>query len=229
MVKSYLDVLKTKKAIIVRLVTTRDIDAIVELQRKSFPYLAKIGVVWKPEHLERQIQIFQEGQFCAVYDGEIVGSASSLIVDLGDHPYRYHTWKEITGDSFFDKHNPNGDSLYGADVSVHPKYRRLRIATKIYHDRKALAKRLNLRRIIAGGRLYNFCEHASQMSADEYALKVTKGELSDPVLSFQLRNGFKLIKVMSDYMRDPRSLNYATLIEWLNPDYKPKENEQQIN
>jgi hypothetical protein len=29
------------------------------------------------------------------------------------------------------------------------------------------------------------------MSADEYANKVVKGELKDPVLSFQLKNGFK--------------------------------------
>lgn len=151
-----------------------------------------------------------------------MGSASSLIVDLGDDPYRYHTWKEVAGDSFFSNHNPNGDSLYGADVSVHPKYRRVRIATKISDARKALAKKLNLKRIIAGGRLFNYCEYASQMSAEEYARKVVEGELSDPVSSFQLRNGFKLIKVMPNYMRDPRSLNYATFIEWLNLDYKQK-------
>ncbi|MFQ5941606.1 MAG: GNAT family N-acetyltransferase [Nitrososphaerales archaeon] len=214
--------MKTKKEVIVRTANPTDIDAIVELQKKSFPHLAKIDVVWKPKHLKKQIHIFPEGQFCAVYDNEIVGSASSLIVDLGDDPHRYHTWKEITGGSFFDNHNPSGDSLYGADVSVHPKYRRLRIATKIYNARKVLVKKLSLRRIIAGGRLYNYCEYASQMSADKYALKVVKGEFTDPVLSFQLKTGFKLIKVMPNYMRDPRSLNYATFIEWLNPDYKSK-------
>lgn len=213
--------METKK-VVVRNVTSADINAIVELQKKSFPYLAKIGVIWKPEHLERHTQIFPEGQFCAVYDDQIVGSASSLIVDLGDDPYRYHTWKEITGDSFFSNHNPSGDTLYGADVSVHPDFRRLKIATKIYDARKALAKELNLRRIIAGGRLFNYCEHAANISAEEYASKVVKGELSDPVLSFQLKNGFKLIKVMPNYMLDPRSLNYATFIEWINPDYKPK-------
>jgi predicted N-acetyltransferase YhbS len=217
--------MEKRRLVTIRTVTSEDINKIVELQKKSFPHLAEIGIIWKPEHLQRHVQIFPEGQFCAVYDGEIVGSASSLIVDLGDEPYRYHTWKEVTGDSFFSNHNPNGDSLYGADVSVHPKHRRLRIATKIYDARKALAKKLNLKRIIAGGRLFNYCEYASQMSAEEYTRKVVEGELSDPVLSFQLRNGFKLIKVMPNYMRDPRSLNYATFIEWLNPDYKQKGNE----
>ena len=117
--------MEKKRSVTVRTITPEDIKGIIELQKKSFLYLAKIGVVWKPEHLERQIEIFSEGQFCAVYDGEIVGSASSLIVDLGDDPYRYHTWKEVTDDSYFSNHNTNGDSLYGTDVSMHPKYRRL--------------------------------------------------------------------------------------------------------
>jgi len=39
-------------------------------------------------------------------------------------------------------------------------------------------------------------------------------------LSFQLKNGFNFIKVLSDYLYDKRSLNYATFIEWLNPHYQ---------
>ena len=58
------------------------------------------------------------------------------------------------------------------------------------------------------------------MSAQEYAEKVVNGELKDPVLSFQLENGFKFIKVLSDYLYDKRSLNYASFIEWLNPQYR---------
>jgi hypothetical protein len=58
------------------------------------------------------------------------------------------------------------------------------------------------------------------MSAQEYAEKIVKGELKDPVLSFQLKNGFKLIKVLHNYLYDKRSLNYAIFIEWLNPKYR---------
>jgi hypothetical protein len=58
------------------------------------------------------------------------------------------------------------------------------------------------------------------MSANDYALKVAKGELKDPVLSFQLKNGFKFIKVLSNYLYDKRSLNYASFVEWLNPNYR---------
>jgi hypothetical protein len=50
-------------------------------------------------------------------DGTIVGSASTLVVLL--HPeYAEHTWKEITADGKFLNHNPNGDSLYSAELTV---------------------------------------------------------------------------------------------------------------
>jgi hypothetical protein len=58
------------------------------------------------------------------------------------------------------------------------------------------------------------------MSADEYARKVVAGELDDPVLSFQLKNGFNFVKILPNYMKGSRSLNYATFIEWKNPDYR---------
>jgi len=54
----------------------------------------------------------------------------------------------------------------------------------------------------------------------EYAQKVIRGELTDPVLSFQLKNGFRFIKVLPDYLYDRRSVNYASFLEWVNPEYR---------
>ena len=50
--------------------------------------------------------------------------------------------------------------------------------------------------MIGGGRLFNYCEYADKMSPYEYAEKVIKGELRDPVLSFELDIGFKLLKYL---------------------------------
>ncbi len=90
----------------------------------------------------------------------------------------------------------------------------------LYEARKELVARLNLRRMIAGGRLFNYSEYADRMSPYEYAGKVMKGELKDPVLSFELDSGFRFIKILPNYMKDSRSLNYASFIEWLNPRYQ---------
>jgi GNAT superfamily N-acetyltransferase len=204
---------------IVRNTISEDISKIVDLQKESFPYLAHYGNIWRPEELESHIKIFPQGQFVAVEpDGTVVGSASSLIV-APNPKYAEHTWIEITANGIFTNHNPNGDSLYGADISTHPKFRHEGIGKMLYDARKELTIRLNLPRMIGGGRLFNYCEYADKMSALEYAQRVIKGELRDPVLSFELDNGFKFIKILPNYLNDIRSLNYASFIEWLNPRY----------
>ena len=206
----------------VRNTTIDDIPKIVELQKQSFPYLAKYGNVWKTEELESHLKIFPEGQFVTVEpDGTIVGSASTLIVSL-DPDYKEHNWNEITANGMFINHSYNGDSLYGADISTHPKYRHEGLGSMLYNARKELVIKLNLRRMIAGGRLFNYCEYAEKMSPLQYAEKVINGELRDPVLSFELDNKFKFIKILPNYMDDMRSMNYASFIEWLNPNFDSK-------
>src|SRR5919198_1127838 len=144
--------------VITRNTYQEDIHKIVSLQKESFPYLARYANIWRPEELESHLHIFPEGQFVAVEpDGTIVGSASTLIVSLNPE-YAEHTWKEITAGGLFTNHNPNGDSLYGADISTHPKHRHEGIGGMFYDARKELAAKLNLRRMIAGGRLFNYSE-----------------------------------------------------------------------
>src|SRR6476646_1804495 len=60
-----------------------DIHKIIELQKESFPLLAKYGNIWHEEELQDHLNIFSDGQFVAEEpDGTIVGSASTLIVSL---------------------------------------------------------------------------------------------------------------------------------------------------
>ena len=55
-----------------------------------------------------------------------------------------------------------------------------------------------------------------------YAKKVLWGDLQDPVLSFQLREGFRYCGIMNDYLPDDlESCGHASLIAWINPDYDP--------
>jgi hypothetical protein len=67
--------------VIVRNTQPEDVPKIVDLQKESFPYLARYGNIWHPEELESHLHIFPQGQFVAVEpDGMVVGSASTLIV-----------------------------------------------------------------------------------------------------------------------------------------------------
>ena len=148
--------------IVIKNVTFQDITKIIELQKESFPSMLEEGSVWGEKHLRSHIEIFPEGQFCVEFRNKIIGSSSSLIVRLPSE-YAVHTFSQVSGNSLFTNHDPDGDSLYGADISIHPDFRRLGIATLLYKARKDLAIKYNLRRIIAGGRLINYCNYADRL------------------------------------------------------------------
>ena len=205
--------------VIVRNTQPEDISKIVNLQKLSYPYLAPYGNIWRSEELESHLLIFPQGQFVAVEpDGTIVGSASTFIASLNPE-YVEHTWIDITADGLFTTHIPSGDSLYLADISTHPKHRHEGIGGMIIDRWMELVTELNLRRMIGGGRLFNYTEHADKMSPYEYVGKVMKGEIKNPVFSFELDIGFRFVKILPNYLDDVRSLNYASFIEWLNPKY----------
>jgi hypothetical protein len=64
----------------VRSTTQGDISKIIDLQKQSFPYLARNGNIWRPEELQSHLRILPQGQFVAVEpDGTVVGSAVTLL------------------------------------------------------------------------------------------------------------------------------------------------------
>jgi len=88
-------------------------------------------VFWTHEQIEKLIRIFPEGQIVTVVDNKIVGCALSIIVDY-DIVKNDHTYASVTGQETFNTHNPKGNILYGIEVFVHPEYRGLRLARRMY-------------------------------------------------------------------------------------------------
>lgn len=199
----------------VRRMTPDDISAIVDVQSRVFAGMNP----WSRESLARHLTIFPEGQLVAVDEsGRVLGSASSLIIDWDDYA-ELAKWSVITGDGTFDTHNPLGKTLYGADISVEPLARRQGIGSLLYQARKQIVRELGLKRMLAGGRIPGYAQVSQQMTPKEYVAEVIAGKREDPTLSFQLRNGFVVLDIIPDYVRDSESRNYATLLEWLNPQY----------
>lgn len=185
------------------------------------------GVYWKEERIQKLLDIFPEGQIVVKVNGKVVGCALSIIVDyerFGDQ----HNYAQVTGNYTFSTHDPKGDVLYGIEVFISPDYRGKRLARRLYNARKELCERLNLKSIIAGGRLPNFSRYAAKHSTKEYIEKVKLKEIYDPTLTFQLSNDFHVKKILKDYMPgDEESMDYAALIEWNNVYYE--ENKRLIN
>ena len=185
-----LDLTKFEKKMIIRNIQESDIDAIIELQAKCFPGMEP----WKRKHLESHLDHFSEGQFCAEFEGKIIGSCSSLLLNFDEYDDR-HTWDDITDNGYITNHDPDGYNMYGIEVMVHPDYRRMKIGHRLYEARKDLARRLNLKSIIIGGRIPNYYKYADELTAREYVQQVTLHKIYDPVLSFQLLNEFTLMRI----------------------------------
>lgn len=178
-------------------------------------------VFWTREQIKKLITIFPEGQVVTVVDDKIVGCALSIIVDY-DMVKGDHTYAKVTGNETFNTHNPKGNILYGIEVFIHPDYRGLRLARRMYEYRKELCEKLNLKAIMFGGRIPNYHKYADHMRPKEYIEKVRSREIYDPVLTFQLSNDFHVRRVMKNYLpNDEESKHCATLLQWDNIYYQP--------
>ena len=203
------------KSFLVRQMTLDDVPAVIELMERAFPGKPP----WGPELLVHHLEIFPEGQLIAMDGaGRILGSASSLLIDWDDYAESAN-WSAITGDGSFDTHNPLGLTLYGAEIGVDASARHQGVGTLLYEARKDLIRERGLKRLLTGGRIAGYDEVAEQLTPKEYVAEVVAGKRRDPALTFQLENGLVVLDVVPEYMHDIESRGFATVLEWLNPEY----------
>ncbi len=209
-----------KKRLKIRNWTPADIPGIVACQHAAYSDFANIEEHYDARKYSLQFNAFPEGQFLAELGDQIVGFATSLIVQLDDLPddYRY---EEMTGAGTFSTHNPHGDTLYGADIAVHPKYRGRGISKRLYVARKRLLKKYNLRRMLAYGRIPGYKDVVGSYTPEEYIAEVKAGRLHDAALNAHLSAGYDVRRILIDYVSDESSVNICTVLQLDNPSYKP--------
>lgn len=208
-----------RRSVRVRRARLDDVPAIWACQRAAYPQFGEGGLC-DERLLALQIEAFPEGQLVALLGGEVVGYATSLIVQLDDDS-PWYSYDEITGSGTFSTHDPSGDTLYGADIAVHPDHRGQGVAGALYVRRRRLLRQLNLRRMVAGGRIPGYEAHAGRLTAEAYVEQVVAGELVDPALNAHLKAGYRVRGVHMGYLRDEQSLDYATFLELENADHRP--------
>lgn len=168
-----------------------------------------------------QLQVFAQGEMVAESDDGVVGYAGSLIVRWDDWA-EAHSWHDITGAGTLEHHDPTGRTRYGAEVFVDPALQGSGLGHLLHEARRNLCRAMNLKRIMACGRLPGYHWHAQTLSAEAWAQRLVWGELRDPELSLQLREGFSYCGVIAGYIpEDSGSCGFASIIVWLNPDYEP--------
>ncbi|UOR07691.1 bifunctional GNAT family N-acetyltransferase/carbon-nitrogen hydrolase family protein [Hymenobacter aerilatus] len=202
--------------LVLRTLKRGDFKAVKEIMDKVY---SNMEGAWAQDEYNNLLKKFPEGQICIEDNGQVVAAALAIIVEYSKFGDK-HTYAKITGNGKFDTHDANGDTLYGVDVFVDPEYRSLRLGRRLYDARKELCENLNLRAMVAGGRIPGYATYANEMTPAKYVEMVRNKELTDPILTFQLANDFYVRKLIRGYLPyDSESKAYATLLEWINVYY----------
>jgi predicted amidohydrolase/ribosomal protein S18 acetylase RimI-like enzyme len=192
-----------------------DFPKVVALQLACFPGMSP----WSKEQFESQLRTFPEGQLAIELAGRLVASSASLMVDF-DLYSDWEDWGKLSDQGMIRNHDPKGDTLYGIEMMVHPDYRGMRLARRLYDARKQLCRDKNLARMVIGGRIPGYKKYAKRLTPEEYVERVRRKQLVDPVLTTQLSNGFALLRLVPDYLpSDEDSSGVATHMQWSNLAY----------
>ena len=209
---------RNKARLEVRPAKPEDTRAIADLVRRAYDDLP----AYTHGEIRGQINNYPEGCFIAKLDGKLVGYCASM--RLSERvAFSNGSWDEITGNGFGSRHNAKGAWLYGYEMCVDPKVRGTRIGRRLYEERRTVAERLDLSGIVFGGRMPNLAKAMRRKTntvagPEEYVQKVLDGKLHDPVLRFQLANGFEPSGILKNYLpEDKESKAYAVRMVWRNP------------
>lgn len=195
-----------------------DISRVVDLQAFCFPPPFDPSLHWKEEHLDGHLSTFPEGQFVAVSEeGKVLASCSNCLVSE-DKWRRHGSWLETVGGPNIEGHDPNGTTLYGLDIAVHPSARNQGIGRALYRKRFAFVREHGLIRYGTGCRMPDYSAAKSlreDLDIITYAREVCNGLRKDRTLSPLLGFGMTFLGVLTHYMDDDESANSAALLEWL--------------
>lgn len=206
------------KAAVIRNYGPSDFDALIEVQKESFPPPFPSELWWNKEQLTEHVTRFPQGALCVEVEGRIVGSITGLLVDSAALAASGgHSWAAVTNDGYIRTHAPDGDTLYIVDICIRPSYRTYGLGKWLMQSIYEIVVQLGLVKLLGGGRMPGYGKHADTMTAEAYVQAVLAGELKDPVITFLLRCGRTPVEVVENYLEDEQSRNHALLMEWRNP------------
>jgi GNAT superfamily N-acetyltransferase len=181
-----------------------------ELQELCFPTLAP-EQRFVAAHYRKHLELFPEGQFVALDGDRVVGGTSTCRLHF-DFDHVGHTFDDVIQGGWLTSHEPDGDWLYGADISVHPDHRGRGLARGLYAARQDTVRRLGLKGQVTAGMMRGYGAVKDRMTAEEYYRGLQGGTINDPTLSAQLKIGFELRRLLPRYVHDPVCDDYAVLI-----------------
>ena len=177
------------------------------------------------EELVSHHMVFPEGQFVVVHDesGAVAGTHFTLILRMLDF-HLDDSWEVLTARGTFTDHDPAGHTLYGADLMVHPAHQHHGIGRALTVAMRGLVREKGLWRATGGSRMPGYHTVVATVTPEEYITKVKLAELTDPVLTAHLHDGWDAVTAIEGYLpNDAESAGWAAVIQWINPACLPPE------
>lgn len=203
----------------IRRLEAADYRPIIELCRLVYP----TETPYTTEELEDHHRVFPQGQFVAatIDDDQVAGVHFTLRLMMTD----FHiddSWDVLTAGGSFLDHDPNGHTLYGADIMVHPRHQHHGLAHALTDCTRQLVQDERLWRMVGASRVPGYSKHAGAMPIEQYVEAVIGGQQFDPVLSLHLKDGWSVVRPIHGYLQhDDDSGGWAVVIQWVNPDCPP--------
>lgn len=192
------------------------IPGVVALQRECFPEPFPAELLWTAAHLEHHIEIFPAGQLVVLDGQQVVASASATCISENIWQ-AHHNWDKTVGGPLLQTYDPDGTTIYGLDISVHPGYRSRGFGRALYNARFQMVKERGMTRYGTACRLPDYRAYQDShplASPGDYAQSVAEGRERDRTLTPLLSYGLTYLGVIADYMEDYESSNTAALLEW---------------
>jgi len=186
------------------------VQALAALQELVFPTLAAADRIRAEQYL-RHPEVFPEGQFVLVAEDKLIGSTTTMRTTFNfEEPH--HRFRDTFGGGWLTHHQPNGDWLYGLDMSIHPDWRGRGGARLLYRARHRLVRQLGLRGQLTVGMPGGYGALRDQLSGEDYYQQWLAGLRTDPTLTPQQKIGFRPLALIPDYLDDPVCGNFGVLL-----------------
>jgi len=169
---------RMRKKIKVRKARIDDLEDILLVEKEAWPK----GLRASQKMYESRLETFPQGTFVAKVNGKIEGVVVTEILnsELINH---IRTWNEVTDNGYIrNTHNPEGDTVYGVNLSVSPSAQK-RVAITLLEVVGKLAIEYNLKQGLLGGRIPGFAkyfkQYCQQKNLPAYALHADRSLVSD--------------------------------------------------
>jgi GNAT superfamily N-acetyltransferase len=193
--------------------TLGDVDDIAEVEAASWPSSLSAS----RETIAERVSVFADGQWVALMADRIVGAASAQRISPALLESQPLTYQNVTDNGSFQRtHSPDGTIYQLVGVGVAPAGQGMACGRALIDRQIDFARTLDgVSRIIGFTRPVRF-HRFPLLSIDEYVERRSEsGRVADPVLSFHLDSGARLVSKHPDFRpNDTESRGYGILIEY---------------